>query len=45
MCRWDDNIKMDHIEIWCVDEDCVHLAHDKAQRLAVVNTVTNLLVP
>jgi hypothetical protein len=45
ICRWDDNIKMDHREIGCGDTDWINLAQDKDQYRALVNTVMKLRVP
>jgi hypothetical protein len=44
-CRWEDNIKVDLNEI--VDEgvDWIHLAQNRLQWLALVNTVIYLEVP
>jgi hypothetical protein len=41
-CRWDDNIRMDLREIWWEGVDWMHLAEDRDQRQALVNTVMNL---
>jgi hypothetical protein len=43
--RWEDNIKMDHREIWFGDVDWIHLAQDRDRWRALVNTVMNLRVP
>jgi hypothetical protein len=43
-CRWEDNIRMDLTEIGWEGVDCVHLAKDRHQWRAVVNTVMNLRV-
>jgi hypothetical protein len=43
--RWEDNIKMDHIEIGRGRVDWIHLAEDRDQWRALVNTVMNLQVP
>jgi hypothetical protein len=40
-CRWEDNIRMDLGEIWW---DWIHLAQDRHQWCALVNTVMNLRV-
>jgi hypothetical protein len=37
-CRWKDNIRMDLREIGCEGVDWIHLAQDRNQWLAVVNT-------
>jgi hypothetical protein len=44
-CRWEDNIRMDIKEIWCEVVDRMHLAQDRDQWSAVVNTVMNLQIP
>jgi hypothetical protein len=41
-CRWEDNIRMDLMEIGCENVDWMHLAPDKDQWLALVNTIMNL---
>jgi hypothetical protein len=38
--RWEDNIRMDLREIWCM-----HLAQDRDQLRTVLNTVMTLRVP
>jgi hypothetical protein len=43
--RWEDNIKMDVREIWIDEAKWIHLAQDKVQWRAFVNTVMNLRVP
>jgi hypothetical protein len=43
-CRWEDNIKMDPREKGWGGMDWIHLAKDKDQWRALVNT-TNLRVP
>jgi hypothetical protein len=43
--RWEDNIKMDLIEIGWGDMDSIDLAQDRDQWRALVNTVMNLWVP
>jgi hypothetical protein len=43
--RWEDNIKMDHSEIGLEGVDWVHLAQDRDQWWALVNTVLNLPGP
>jgi hypothetical protein len=43
--RWEDNIKMDLKEIGWEVVDCKHLAQDRDQRRALVNTVMKLPVP
>jgi hypothetical protein len=37
--KWEDNIKMDLREIRWGDMDWIHLAQDRDQWIAVVNTV------
>jgi hypothetical protein len=43
--RWQDNIRMDLKEIGWEGVDWMHLALDRDQWWAVVNTVMNLQVP
>jgi hypothetical protein len=43
--RWEDNVKMDLIDIGSVGLDWIDLAQDTDQWMAVVNTVMNLRVP
>jgi hypothetical protein len=43
--RWEDNIKMDLLEIGFGDVDWIHWAQDRDRWRALVNTVTNLWVP
>jgi hypothetical protein len=43
--RWEDNIKMDPIEIVFGDVDWIQLAQDRNRWRALVNTVMNLRVP
>jgi hypothetical protein len=43
--RWKDNIRMDHMEIRWEVMDWIHLAQDRDQQQAFVNTVMNLHVP
>jgi hypothetical protein len=43
--RWVDNTRMDIREIRWGGTDWIHLAQDRDQRRALVNTVMNLLVP
>jgi hypothetical protein len=43
--RWVDNIRMDLGEIGWYGEDGVHLAQDRDQWRALVNTVMNLRFP
>jgi hypothetical protein len=42
--RWEDNIRMDFREIGWRGMDWIHLAQDRDQRRALVNTVMNLRV-
>jgi hypothetical protein len=44
-CKWEDNIRIDLVEIGCEFLDWIHLAQDRGQWRAVVNTVMNLRVP
>jgi hypothetical protein len=43
--RWEDNIKMDLREIGINRVNWIHLAQDRVQWRACVNTVMNLRVP
>jgi hypothetical protein len=43
--RWEDNIKMDLMEIGMDGENWIQLAQDRVQWRAFVNTVMNLRVP
>jgi hypothetical protein len=43
--RWEDNIKMDLMEIWFGDVGWIHLAQDRDRWRALVNTAMNLRVP
>jgi hypothetical protein len=43
--RWEDNIRMDLIEIGWGGIDWIDLAQDRDQWMALVNTVMNLRVP
>jgi hypothetical protein len=43
--RWEDNIKMDLLEMGCGGLDCIKLAEDGDRWRAVVNAVMNLWVP
>jgi hypothetical protein len=47
MCRrrWENNIKMDLREIDLEAVDWIHLAYDREQWLALVNTVMKLRIP
>jgi hypothetical protein len=42
--KWEDNIKIDFREMGWKGVDWVHLAQDRDQWLALVNTVINLRV-
>jgi hypothetical protein len=44
-CRWEDNIKMDLMEIGIDGPNWIRLAQDRVQWRAFVNTVMNLRVP
>jgi hypothetical protein len=44
MHRWEDNIKMGPVEMVWKGVEWVHLAQDRAQWRAPVNTVMNLRV-
>jgi hypothetical protein len=43
--RWEDNIRMDLMEIGIDGANCIQLAQDRVQWRACVNTVMNLRVP
>jgi hypothetical protein len=43
--RWEDNIKMDFMEIGFGDVYWIHWAQDRDRWRALVNTVINLRVP
>jgi hypothetical protein len=43
--RWEDNIRMNLMEIGWRNVDWIHLAQDRDQWWAVVNTVMKLRVP
>jgi hypothetical protein len=43
--RWEDNIGIDLWEIQWEDVDWMHLAQNRDQWLALVNTIMNLQVP
>jgi hypothetical protein len=45
ICRWEDNIRMDHREIGSCGMDCINLFQDKDQCRALVNTVMKFLAP
>jgi len=42
---WEDNIRMDILEVGCGSMDCIELASDTDRWWVVVNAVMNLLVP
>jgi hypothetical protein len=44
-CKWEDNIRMDLKERMWEGVDWIHLAQDRDQCLALVNTVIDLRVP
>jgi hypothetical protein len=44
-CRWENNVVMDLREIGWEGVDLFHLAQDRDQWWALVNTVMNLWVP
>jgi hypothetical protein len=44
-CRWEDNIRIVLREIGWEGVDWMHLAHDRDQWQALVNTVMNLWIP
>jgi hypothetical protein len=43
--RWEDNIKLNLMEIWIDRVDWIQLAQDRVQWQAFVNMVMNLWVP
>jgi len=43
--RWEDNIKMDLLEVGCGNVDWIELAQDRDRWWALVNAVMNLRVP
>ena len=43
--RWEDNIKMDLLEVGCGGKGWIELAQDRDRWLALVNAVMNLQVP
>jgi hypothetical protein len=45
VCRRSDNIKMNLRKTLLEGVDWIHLAHDRARRQDLVNTVTRLVVP
>jgi hypothetical protein len=44
-CRWEDNNKIDLQKVGCGSMDQIELAQDRDRWQALVNAVTNLLVP
>jgi hypothetical protein len=44
-CRWEDNIKMDLMEIGIDGANWIYLVQDRVQWRACVNMVINLRVP
>jgi hypothetical protein len=43
--RWDNNIRMDLVEVGWGDMEQISLAQDRDRRKALVNSVLNLRVP
>jgi hypothetical protein len=43
--RWEDNIKMDLLEVGCGGMDWIELAQDRDRWQSLVNMVMNLRVP
>jgi hypothetical protein len=43
-CRWEDNIIIDVLEMRWIADGWIHLAQDRDQWRALVNTIMNLLV-
>jgi hypothetical protein len=43
--RWEDNIKIDLLEVGCVGMDQIDVTQDRDRWRALVNTVTNYRVP
>jgi len=43
--RWEDNIKLDLLEVGCEGMDSIELAQDRDRCWALVNAVMNLRVP
>jgi len=44
-CKWEDNIKLDLLEVGCLRMEWIDLAQDKDRWRALVNAVMNLWVP
>ena len=44
-CRWEDNIKMDLLEVDCGGIDYTDLAHDRESWPTLVNAAVSLQVP
>jgi hypothetical protein len=44
-CRWEDNIKMDILEVGWEDMNWIELAQDRDRWRALVNALMNLRVP
>ena len=44
-CRWENNIKMDLLEVGCGGIDWIKLAEDRDRWWAVVSVLINLWVP
>jgi len=43
--RWEDNIKIDLLEVGCGGMDWIELAQDRDRWRALVNAVMNLRIP
>jgi hypothetical protein len=43
--RWEDNIRMDLMEIWLEAVDWMHMAQDRDRWRDLLNTVVNFWVP
>jgi hypothetical protein len=43
--RWEDNIRVDLLEMGCAGMDWIELTQDRDRWRALVNAVMNLLVP
>jgi len=44
-CKWEDYIRLDRREIECEVVDWIHIAENRDQWCALVNSVMNLQVP